>query len=442
MLKSFISTMNGAEVLRYYSREDVQNAILKFAKDKEIVGSLEDGSFLKRPDILMYPKDIEEKVKKGVVAFHCSVENWYNPMQLSTGISQKDMEAMRKGFDLIIDIDSKSKLSHGLIAAGVIFNFLKDLGVKPTMKFSGRRGIHLGIASNAFPQTIDFNKISSRYPELLQTLAEFIREKAKEQMLEEMINFEGGVGALVNTMPSVSELSPYSFIELEKGWSNRHLFRMPYSLHPAQWLVSVPIKIENLKNFKPEDARPGNVRTDAEFLVNKDGEATELLLQAMEWKSKQPREAVRKAVIGPRYEKLIPEDFFPPCIKLILNGLGDGKKRSLFTLLTYLRNMNWTQDEIEKKIREWNAKNATPLTERFLSTQLKWHFRQSRMMLPANCSTGLFYEDMGVCKPDQTCGLLKNVKNPIKYPLRVMKRMSVNSDEKYQNQRGFKNKRQ
>ena len=71
--------MNSLEVLRYYSREDIQNAMLKFAKDKEVVGSLENGSYLGRPDILIYPKDILERVNKGAVAFHCSVENWFNP---------------------------------------------------------------------------------------------------------------------------------------------------------------------------------------------------------------------------------------------------------------------------------------------------------------------------------------------------------------------------
>jgi len=413
--------MNLVEILNYYSRPDIQEMLLSFSKEREVVGSLKDGSYLNRPDILIYPKDITERVRKGVVAFHCSVEKWFNPMQLSTNLSQKEMDDLRKGFDFIIDIDSKVKLEHAIVAGEVVYNFLKDLGAKASIKFSGRRGVHIGISSEAFPSTIDFKKTNSRYPEIPQTIAEFIIEKAREEILERLIVWEGGVASLVQCLPSISELSPYSFIDIEKGWGNRHLFRMPYSLHPKQWLVSVPIKIENLKNFKIEDANPENVKTDLEFLTNKEGEATELILRALDWKSKQPKEVIREVRIGQKTKKPIPEDLFPPCFKLILNGLADGKKRSLFSLITFLRNMNWKQEDVEKKIREWNLKNSTPLPERFIKTQLKWHFRQSRNLMAANCTSKLFYDDIGVCKPDRICDL-KNIKNPVNYSFKLMKR--------------------
>ena len=412
--------MNQLEILRYYSREDIQTAILNFSKDREVVGSLRDGTYLNRPDTLLYPKDIIERVKKGSVAFHCSVEKWFNPMQLSTNLSQKEMDNLRKGFDFLIDIDAKVKLEHVIIAAEVVYNFLKDLGVKATIKFSGRRGVHIGVASEAFPDVIDFKKTSIRYPEIPQTLAEFITEKAREQILEGLINFEGGVAALVKCLPSISELSPYSFIDIERGWGNRHLFRLPYSLHPKQWLASVPIKIENLKRFKPEDAKPEKVKTDVEFLVNKEDEATELLLQALEWKSKQPKEIIKEVRIGTKSKAPVPEEFFPPCIKLVLGGLKDGRKRSLFTLLAFLRNMNWKQEDIEKRIKEWNMKNSQSLNERFIKTQLKWHFRQNRNLMAANCSSTLFYDNIGICKPDHVCDL-KRIKNPVNYPFRLMK---------------------
>lgn len=106
--------MNQLEILRYYSREDIQNAMLSFSKDREVVGSLIDGTYLNRPDTLLYPKDIIERVKKGAVAFHCSVEKWFNPMQISTSLTQTEMENLRKGFDFIIDIDSRSNLNTQL----------------------------------------------------------------------------------------------------------------------------------------------------------------------------------------------------------------------------------------------------------------------------------------------------------------------------------------
>jgi hypothetical protein len=421
MFKSFIMIMNLAEILNYYSRPEIQNAILNFSKEREVVGSLKDGSYLSRPDTLLYPKDVMEKVKKGVVAFHCSVEKWFNPMQLSTNLSQNEMDNLRKSFDFIIDIDAKVKLEHAIVAAEVVYKFLKELGVEATVKFSGRRGVHIGVAAEAFPDVIDFKKTSSRYPEVPQALAEFIVEKSREQILEGLIAEEGGVASLVKCLPSISELSPYAFIDIEKGWGNRHLFRMPYSLHPKQWLVSVPLKIEELKNFNPEDANPEKIKTDVEFLVNKEGEATELLLQALDWKSKQPKEVVKEVRIVQKSKKLVLEDMFPPCMKLILSGLSDGKKRSLFTLIAFLRNMNWKQEDVEKRIREWNMKNSTPLPDRFIKTQLKWHFRQNRNLMTANCTSELFYDNIGVCKPDRICDL-KNIKNPVNYPFRLMRK--------------------
>lgn len=412
--------MNYLEILKYYSREDIQNAILSFSKNREIVGSLRDGSYLNRPDVIEYPKDIIERVKKGAVAFHCSVERWLNPMQLSTNLTQKEIDSLRIGFDLIIDVDAKAKIEHAIVAAKVIYNFLKDLGIKPTLKFSGSRGFHIAISYEAFPEKIDFKETSKRYPEIPQTITEYLREEIKEQLLEELIALEGGVSSLVKTIPSVSELSPYEFVEIEKGWSNRHLFRMPFSLHHKKWLVSVPLSFEDLKHFKLEDAKTESVKTNVNFLTNKKEEATELLLKALDWKSKQPKEVIKEVKIGGKTKKPIAEEHFPPCIKLILSGLKDGRKRSLFTLITFLRNMNWKQEDIEKRINEWNMKNSQPLSERFVKSQLKWHFRQNRILIPANCTSSLFYEDIGICKPDKICEL-KKIKNPINYSYRKIK---------------------
>lgn len=410
--------MNQFEILRYYSRPEIQNMILEVAKDREVVGSVKDGSYLKRPDILLYPKDMEERVKRGVVAFHCSVEKWSQPMQLSVNLKQEEIDNLRKGFDFLIDIDAKVKLEHAIAATKVVYDFLKDLGITPTIKFSGSRGFHLAISSEAFPEKIDFKETRKQYPEIPQALAEYLKEVIKDRLLEELIALEGGVASLVKNVKSVSELSPYEFIDIEKNWGSRHLFRMPYSLHSKYWLVSLPIKFENLKGFKKEMANPEKIKTDVKFLVNKEDEATEFLIKALDWKAKQPKEIVKPKPLVIKSKKPIPEEYFPPCIKLILNGLSDGKKRSLFTLATFLRAMNWKPEDIEKRIREWNKGNSMALSERFVKSQLKWHFRQKRELIPAKCYSDLFYVSIGVCKPDEYC-----LKNPVNYPFRLMKRM-------------------
>ncbi len=185
---------------------------------------------------------------------------------------------------------------------------------------------------------------------------------------------------------------------------------MPYSLHTKKWLVSVPLKVEELKNFKIEMAKPENVKIKADFLVNKKGEATEFLLQALDWAAKQKPEPMPKTERRFKLRAKIPEEYFPPCIKKILSGLTDGRKRSLFTIVTFLRHMNWNNEEIEKAIRNWNEKNAEPLSNRFITTQLRWHFRQSRELMPPNSDSDLFYKFLNI---EHVCG-----KNPVNFAIR------------------------
>jgi hypothetical protein len=69
------------------------------------------------------------------------------------------------------------------------------------------------------------------------------------------------------------------------------------------------------------------------------------------------------------------------------------------------------------RVTEMEVLNAVE----FIKTQLKWHFRQNRNLMPANCSSELFYDSMGICKPDNICNF-KGIKNPIKYPFKLMKK--------------------
>ncbi len=408
--------MNKAEILKYYSQSHIQNAMLAIAKGREVVGSFRDGAYTKRPDVLLYSRDILERVRNGVVAFHCSVEHWTQPMALSANLKRQDLDNLRNGFDLILDIDAKAKFSHARIAACVVCDFLADFGITPGVKFSGRRGFHIAIAKKAFPPTVDFGPVSIRYPEVPQAIATFIREKIRDRLLEALIEEEGGIAALTKCMPDISELNPYAFIDIEKEWGSRHLFRMPYSLHEKTWLVSMPIKLYKLKKFKPETARPKAIKSTISFLTNKEGEATELLVQALDWTAKHMLEPEQKIMKKISIKSPIPEQFFPPCIKTILNGLRDGKKRSIFTLVSFLRSVNWDFDKIAQTLQSWNSKNIPPLSSRILSTQLKWHERQPKTLLPANCSSELFYRSLGICRPDENCG-----KNPVNYAFKAFK---------------------
>ncbi len=415
------------QILKYYSQPFVQQKISEFAKGREVVGRLEDDRYARRPDVILYPRDVSEKVKQGAVSFHCSVERWHSPMQLSSEMKESEMRELRSGWDFIIDIDAKAKLEHAKTAAQAVVSFLKEFGINPTAKFSGRRGFHIGISGGAFPQKIDFSEVSKFYPEAPRAMAGFIREKISERLLDSLVAMEGGVAALMKTSDAKT-LSPYEFIDIEKEWGNRHLFRMPYSLHEKTWLASVPLSERQLKAFEPSQAKPESIKKfDSAFLKNKEGEASELLMQALEWQSKQ----VQPALVQKNDKKHsdikseIPEEFFPPCIKSIFAGISDGRKRSVFTLSAFLKYMNWSPDRIEKRVEEWNSKNPSPISNAVVRSQLKWHLRQNRKIFPANCDSDLFYKSIGVCKPDSVC---VGLKNPINYAFRAYRKQFRKAD--------------
>ena len=136
----------------YYSREDIQQAMFDFSKDREVAPSYMMESFGKRPDSLQYKGDIFEMVKKGATSFHCSEELWQDPLKLETGMSEKQLNELRIGWDLILDIDSQyidySKVAAELIIAILNFHGLKNVGIK----FLGSKGFHILIPFKAFPK--------------------------------------------------------------------------------------------------------------------------------------------------------------------------------------------------------------------------------------------------------------------------------------------------
>ena len=45
-------------------------------------------------------------VNKGATSFHASEEIWHNPLEINSDMGSKELENMRKSWDLLIDIDS------------------------------------------------------------------------------------------------------------------------------------------------------------------------------------------------------------------------------------------------------------------------------------------------------------------------------------------------
>ena len=505
--------MEQKEILKYYSNERLQKILWELAKDREFACRDAEGIYFKRPGMLHYPKDIISKVIEGAVSFHLSVERWRNVMDLENA-KEKDYQELRKGWDWIIDIDSAKGLEFAKVTAEKVIEFLKSYGIKSyTVKFSGRRGFHLGISFENFPEEINFRKIELWYPELPRILSSFLREQIKEELLTKFCKLAGSVKDLIEGF-EVSELSPYEFVEIEKDWGPRHLFRAPYSLHEKTYLVSVPIEEKEIKEFKEEFAKPERIKICLGFLDRAEENCmNELILDALHWwrnlekehfrleigkeikrldgeikkleaelkekdeeynqaflkkdrermerietekrkikqtlawlkERKREKEIMMKKYAGKvdqapltlpsRKTKIkVREEFFAPCIKKILEGIEDGRKRSCFTLITYLRLCNWSWEEIEKKLGEWGKKVG--LKESILKSQLRWHKKQ-KPLLPANCSNDLFYRDIGICQPDEIC---KKIKNPINYHLFLLKNLKKSIRKKSKKRSGKKAK--
>jgi hypothetical protein len=119
----------------YYSNPKVQEAIVKFAKDREVVPRYFEG-FGKRPDMLQYPSDVMGLVNKGATSFHCSEEIWTDPLKINSDIGSEQLAEIRKSWDLLIDIDSKY-LDMSKEAAKLVIEFLEHCGIKNyNLKFS------------------------------------------------------------------------------------------------------------------------------------------------------------------------------------------------------------------------------------------------------------------------------------------------------------------
>ena len=125
-------------------------------------------------------------------------------------------------------------------------------------------------------------------------------------------------------------------------------------------------------------------------------------------------------------ENAIPEEFFPPCIKCIFQGLKDGKKRSMFILTNFMSSCGWDFDDIEKRLKEWNKKNAEPIRDVIINGQVRYRKQSKKRVMPPNCANKMYYHDFGICKPDNLCG---RIKNPVQYSKRKVYYLNKESNK-------------
>ncbi|MBS3088332.1 hypothetical protein J4402_00975 [Candidatus Pacearchaeota archaeon] len=499
----------------YYSNPKVQEAILKFSAGREVVPKYFEG-FGKRPDMLQYVSDINGLVKKGATSFHASEEIWNDPLGLNAEITAREMNDLRKSWDLLIDIDS-DYLDVSKVLALLILDKLEEYGIMNYgIKFSGSKGFHIIVSGEAFPSEFEGVRMPESFPEWPRAICEyltFLTRKDFNKKIGEIFDDAGKVKERVGKEEITETLCPKcgrsarkgvlvtlrcpvcgttiqrkdmkitkkrlkcvqddcaGVFEIEKqkdyfqceycdGLSSinkmetsgryaatfskhakdadysdemkeefsgnffgasdlvlvapRHLFRMPYSLHEKTALASIVLKKEEIQNFMPRDADPMKIEIREFLIPGGNGEARRLLGEALRWK--QTRKTEEEKIEGKKYSgkkfddvkmEGVTDDMFPKPIQKLLLGLKDGRKRGLFVLLTFLRCCGFSPEEIQKRVKEWNEKNEVALKEGYVRSQIDWHLKQKRKILPPNYNNDAFWKDLGLLdsKPD--------VKNPL-----------------------------
>jgi len=419
---------------KYYKRRDVQREIFAFSQGREVV-PFYFSNFGKRPDMLQYPADIAALAERGATSFHCSEELWRNPLELRTEMKEQELNLLREGWDLLLDIDGRF-FEYNKIAAELLLEALRFHGVHSfSLKYSGSKGFHIFVPWQAFPAKLHEIEVKNFFPAGPRYIAAYLKELISKHLASRILELNSTKEIAHFLKKKESELfvdgifNPFFLLEIDTILiSSRHLFRMPYSLHEKTGLVSVMLKPQQLKLFRPDMASPGKIFARSFLPQAEKNEASELLIQAYDFASKnkialEEKEKIEKRIktekgksskISEIKIKDLSSALYPPCISNILAGIKqDGRKRALFVLLNFFRSLEMPQQEIEATIKLWNTQNYKQLREGYILSQLTWHARQKRV-LPPNCDKSV-YKDIGVCAPD---GMCKFVKNPVNYVLR------------------------
>ena len=320
-----------------------------------------------------------------------------------------------------------------MVIKALKFNDVKAI----SCKFSGNKGFHIGVPFEAFPERIGNQETKNLFPDAARRIAFYIKELIKKPLGEKIMHYEKNnfSNIIEKTKENTNKITYYEknkfgdniaklnaepFLNIDTILiSSRHLFRMPYSLHEKSGLASVPLNPAEVLDFEKEYANPKNVKVSEFRFLDREkvakGDARKLLMQAFDFSAKREEEMNAETKRDYEIKDAMPENFFPPCIKLISRGLADGRKRALFILINFLTSLGWGYDDIEKYLHEWNKKNAEPLRENYLVGQLRYHKSQKKKILPANCNNLMYYVNIGVCRPDNLCS---KIKNPVSYSIR------------------------
>ncbi|MBI4150411.1 hypothetical protein HY488_03335 [Candidatus Woesearchaeota archaeon] len=448
--------------LSYYKRPEIQKAILRSAADREVAVRFGDKGFGKRPDILQYPNDVLEFAKQGATSFHVSEERWSNVSRLSPTLRKQELDTLRAGWDLVLDIDC-AQLEYSKVTADVLVKALQHHGVRSiTIKFSGNHGFHIGVPFEAFPEKVHQYNTKDLFPEAPRRIAAYLKEIIRKPLADAILatydinTVAQHFGKSFSDVVKDNHFDPFTILQIDTVLiSSRHLYRMPYSLHEKSGLVSLPILPSQILTFDKASAKPEMVQPAQHHFLTMEhivpNEAAKLIIAAFDYQPKtvdQDKEALgmqQEKVYQnmQQFEQAIPLDFAPPCIHNILKGLEDGKKRAMFVLVNYLKTTGWSSEKIDELLHEWNKRNPEPLRETLIQGHLRYHKQAIKAAPPPNCNNAVYFtRGVGICQPDMLCARIKNPTQYAKRKLFLHNRAQGGMSDKEKQQRAEEKQKQ
>src|SRR3989338_10281473 len=281
------------DIKEYYSQKDVQKEFLRLSQSREVqvwFGNIRG----RRPEIVNFEGDVKDLIKQGMTSFHISEERWKDPLSLESGLSKRQLEELRIGWDCILDLDSKN-LEFSKYAAELIIEALKFHNIKNySLKFSGNHGFHIAVPFEAFPREVNNVNIKNYFPDGVRVISEYLKDMIKDFLSSKILSkykiddAAKSVGKNVQDVIFNGNFDPFKVVDIDSILiSSRHLFRCVYSINEKSGLVSIPIK--SISEFDIKNAEMENVKFNLTFLDTDNvanDEARELLIQAFDWAKK------------------------------------------------------------------------------------------------------------------------------------------------------------
>jgi len=409
---------------KVYSNKEIRELLYNFFSHREVMVRTAQNKVI-RPAPVINEADIMALVNIGAISFHASIDK-YDQERIGEGTYNI------VGRDLVVDIDIKYLpkdlgYEHPYELAKEIVKVMYDHVLSRMhckslwIKYSGNRGFHIVIPYEEIPKTIlglPFNEYALVFHRSLLLLLKYIAYSYLEDSV------------LMDTRETVTSEDIVD-IDLQIA-SPRHMIRAPYSVHEKTGLVSVVVPIKGLMSFDIESAKPPIdeiIPLPSEyiennefiedilvytFIVSSSEFRLENVFRELSLKKLAKKIRTRHAYYRKKLSKINYEDIYPPCVRRMLEGLEDGRKRSLFHLTTFFKAIGLPADEVLLKLKEWNQKNKEPLSDKMIEYTVKYHYDENRKYLPYSCQR--IKEEFGdtICKPDKYCKLYQ-VKHPLSY---------------------------